>query len=317
MVSKPPIKRHSQKQPYRRQLWRSWGLAAIFGILMAGGGLIVFRKLAVVFDSPLDYVISFPSEKTWKHKLYLREPVAEFVKRDLSEEELEHHFRRHYVIVQALKKNELVASVFLLPKYYQTSDTANPERYPVFEIYNVYVSPKHRGKRLSTKHLYTTFKYLQTVYNVDNSTLVGLHISPIDTHMPVAYALYRSSGFTNAAFSPYGPPSFQRRYEDIKTIPLADYTVNQFLLAKIPPKKQNDPPAANGNEKENEKENDPTDGSNQPVVEDRFLTFFADLETFYSAVDNPTYTSSEFQTFVKKGARLQKKLLSVFKYQPH
>ncbi|KAI5170619.1 hypothetical protein NEFER03_0078 [Nematocida sp. LUAm3] len=242
-----------------------------------------------ISEEQLEYIVSFPSQSEWSDRIDVRPAIAAFGRYNVSDEEILNRYRRVYVIVQAWKGKDLVSNVFVIATYYRSSDSLDEERYPVFEIYNVYVNSKYSGNMQCIKHMYTALKYLQKVYGVGADMYIGLHMSPRDKAMGKVFAIYRTNGFVRGDFSFFGPNSYHRNYEKIKELPEIDRVVEVYLKTK-----------GNIFGKEN----------STPI----YLTTFTTLQEFYSAVEKPVYDREKYEEYKKKGVALQDMLLERYQY---
>lgn len=180
-------------------------------------------------DASIEYVVSFPSDKSVNEKIDLETLFSAFGKRLVTEKDKE-YFRNTYVIIQARKKGDLVANVCIIPTYYKSSKPEEQAvRVPVFEAYYIYVSPKFRGRRESIRHLFRSAKYLQSVYNLqDTQTFLVLHVSPKDEDMEVAYALYRTSGFARGAYVSFGPSEYRENVSGLLEMKSIEEAVKDY-----------------------------------------------------------------------------------------
>lgn len=238
----------------------------------------------------LEYIVSLPSD-TRKLPLQLADPVKEF-NQSYSEKHIE-AVRKRNVIVQSFYKGKLVANVFIVPYRYTDSASSENNLVLVFEIYNVYVAPKYRGKRLSIPHLYRTCKMLKEVYRVTDTRkcFLSLHISPMDKDMDKAYALYRTNGFLYGLFTDEGSYSIRNKAEVFINPKSVDSVVTNHPYY-----------------------NKEYTGEKQ-ITGPKYLTMFTNIETFFKTVEMKAYTKSDYNYHKKKVQNLKKPLLQQYKYR--
>ncbi|EIJ94901.1 uncharacterized protein NEPG_00426 [Nematocida parisii ERTm1] len=264
-------------------------IAIITGIAFALA-YALFKYMSVPFDlDNLEYVISIPSDAK-NRKVNLNEPLSAF-NIPLNARAIE-YVEKKYVIVQSMHRGRLVASVFVFPYHYRNSEDSPSGLVLGFEIYNMYVSPRYRGKGVSINHLYRTFMLLKKIYQADNGipSYIVLHVSPIDKDMEKAYALYRTNGFVHGLFTENGPYSLRKRSE-------------VFLERKS---------------LESVIENSPYYSSEytgeRSASGDKFLTMYTDINTFLRSAKINAYSKNEYNRHKERAARLKESLLKRFIY---
>lgn len=288
LASKPKPK-PAVSQPSRYGL-RSLAVGAVGVALACFLALKYWEPGAIQLDGvEIEYQTSFPTQRIWKDDIDIPAVMKCFDVPAMTKEEEIAEYRSRYVIVQGLHQKTVVSSVFILPLYYQHSDPILPQRYPAFEVYNVYVNPRYRGRRQSIRHLYTALKYLQQVYEVDDNTLIGLHISPKDASMEVAYALYRTAGFIRGSLAAYGPCDYRRSYDELLNLPYVDDVVSACL----------EDPATIGDQGE------------QPQ---KYICLFTSLRYFFDEVENPFFTKEHYQQYLWQGRLIRRMLEAKFVY---
>ncbi|KAI5192670.1 hypothetical protein NECID01_2041 [Nematocida sp. AWRm77] len=269
--------------------------AAVTGVLLALAALVlkygVFKLLDRTEDINIDieYIASFPTQNIWNDKIDVCTPMKAFGVDYISEENEALRYRKNYVIFQGFHKNTLVSSVFISALYYRSNDPQSLERHPVFEVYNLYVNPKYRGRRQSVMHLYKTLQYLQTVYNVTEDTLIGLHISPKDKFMEVAYALYRTIGFVRGSWCVYGPNDYRDEYDKLLDIPYMDDVIEELILTKKFPLS--------------------SEGEEQ-----KYFCMFTSLKYFFKEAEDPFFTKNHYAQYIWQGKKIRKLLESRYQY---
>jgi len=239
-------------------------------------------------EAALRYVVSFPHLYKEPSEVDIGTPMRAFSK-IMSEKEVS-AYRRNYVVFQAKKGADLVASVFIRPVLYRGSDPGARLQRPICEVYNVYVSPKHRGKKRSVTHIKEALSYVQWVYDIPDTSLVGLHISPKDRMMEKAYALYRTSGFVKGSFSTDGPPDYRERCEELDRMEYADDAIEKhpYFFKKY-----------YGRQTENG---------------EKYFCMFTPLREFYRAAEKSYFTKEDYLLYLKQGQRLRRMLESLYRY---
>jgi hypothetical protein len=96
---------------------------------------------------------------------------------------------------------------------YKCSDGVKIIERDVIEIYCLYVSEKYRMKGYGTKLLKESIEYLKGYYNLNDDTILGLHLDPKDKMMSCSYGIYVKLGFNKACISKVGPPVLKKRVE--------------------------------------------------------------------------------------------------------
>jgi GNAT superfamily N-acetyltransferase len=158
----------------------------------------------------------------------IREILEAFVENSLSIEEC----LKTYIVAQFLnEKEELMANVFMRPTDYTAKDgegTITCTR-KVIGIYSVYVPPTHRGNKLSMVLLKEALEHVLKEKNMDmHDTLLALCISLYDSHMEVAYALYRNNGFMKAALIAEDPYDYILRGKELVDLESPEEVIEKY-----------------------------------------------------------------------------------------
>lgn len=283
------------KQERKRVAKKSRIKYFIWGIVVLGLLAIAYRTWGVSREeidlNKLEYVIGLPSDKS-NLSLILKEPIMEF-KKDFTEEDIK-FARTRYAIVQSKYKDELVANVFIAPVHYQDSRRSPSGLSMCFEVYNMYVAPKYRGRSLSISHLYRSLKLLKEIYKVDpkQRSYIILHISPKDRNMDKAYALYRTNGFVHGLFTQHGSYSLRNRSEEFLRPRSIDTVVKEYLQERSKAPQRMDALE---------------DG-------DKFLCMFTRLEDFFKTVEMSPYTKKDYEHHKKNIEHIRKPLLEQYNY---
>ncbi|KAI5146722.1 hypothetical protein NEAUS04_1230 [Nematocida ausubeli] len=240
----------------------------------------------------LEYIVSLPSDDA-KPKLFLKEPIRAF-NTSATEEDID-YLRNRYVIVQSTYKGKLVASVFINPYHYRSSNSSPSGLVLGFEVYNMYVSPRYQGKQLSINHLYRTLKLVKNIYSVKKgeSAYVILHVSPLDRDMSKAYALYRTHGFVHGLFTEHGPYSLRKRSEIFFRPASLDFIIENYPYYT--------------------KDYTGTRSTKGP----KFLTLFAKVDDVLQAAEINAYSKNEYTKHKEKVEHLRKPLLAQYTYETH
>jgi GNAT superfamily N-acetyltransferase len=202
----------------------------------------------------------------------IQEPIRAFANYSRTEEYL-----RLYIVAQFLNGKELMASVFMKPANYIARDEEGRivRTLNVIEIYNTYVSPKHRGKKLSMLLVKQALEHVLERKKMDKwNTLLALHISPYDKKMEVAYTLYRTAGFMKAALTKKGPYEYIFQGEKIR-----DLESPEMVLAKY--------------------------GQGEKQSDGRYMNMFAEVPVFLQILENSPYTKSDRQKHYETARKIR------------
>lgn len=115
---------------------------------------------------------------------------------------------------------ETAGSVFMSTKEYIGIKNAQEIKYPVVEIFSLVIGKKYRKRGLAYKLLKESLQMHAKHEKLNpETTLIALHLNPVDTMMNISYCFYSSLNFRYADYVQYGPSDNKLNLEKIFSMP--------------------------------------------------------------------------------------------------
>lgn len=141
------------------------------------------------------------------------------------------------------KDKEVVASVFIIFKKYHSLANSSLEMIAkdseigtinVLEIYSFVIDKNYRGRGISGPFLSMAIESIKHRLNLNDETIVGLHLDTSDKLMNFAFALYVRYGFNMACICKRGPSDLRFYAEKIFRLNHPIELANQIIENKVP-----------------------------------------------------------------------------------